>query len=384
MRILLVGDMARPHNGGANRVVVETCRLLHGAGHDVALVHQDDGPTAVDVPTHRLADGGTPESFAAVLDAVRPEVVQIHAVRRPALLAESAARRPTCVFLHDQTWFCASGDRTDRHFEACHHAHGPACLLWNYAQGCGGLSPLGNWRRWRLTGRLQVLRRLPRVRLQVASDFMARGLLENGHSPDRIDRVALFGPVPDPTPAPPPEPGLLLLPSRLVPAKGIQVAIDALALLRDLPWRLVVAGDGWHRGALEMQAGSVGLADRIRFLGEISPGELDGWYRRAAAVLFPVLRPEPFGLVGVEALAHGRPLVGFAGGGADEWMTDQAAFRVLEKTPAALADGIRRVLTEPGLAARLAAGARNTATRFLPEAYLERLLTSFERTVRGG
>ena len=53
-------------------------------------------------------------------------------------------------------------------------------------------------------------------------------------------------------------------------------------------------------------------------LRPVSP--LARWYARSQLVLFPVLRQEPFGLVGVESLAYGKPIVAFAGGAVDEWL----------------------------------------------------------------
>ena len=54
MRLLLVSDSARIHNGGANRVVVETCGLLAARGHQVAIAHVNPGTSEVDCPTFLL------------------------------------------------------------------------------------------------------------------------------------------------------------------------------------------------------------------------------------------------------------------------------------------------------------------------------------------
>lgn len=382
VRLLLLGETARFHNGGANRVVVETCDWLARAGHEVALAYQHGGPVEVGCRTFQLPEGGTTEQLAAVLAEFQPDVAQVHYVARPERLPELAASVPTCVFLHDQTWFCLCGDRADRNFTACHRPHGVACLFWNYAQGCGAKNPLLNWSRWRRTQRLMVLKSLPTARLQVASRFMTRGLGENGFDPARVDVIPLHS---EPPPAAAPtESGLLLLPTRLVPAKGVQVALEALGLLKDLPWRLVVAGDGWHRAALETQAHRLGLAERVTFLGELVPAQLAPWYARAQVVLFPVLREEPFGLTGVEALAYGKPIVAFAGGAVDEWLwPGETGLRVAERTPAAFAGALRQLLVAPSLSAAMAAAARRRYPQFHPTAYVARLGASFERTRQG-
>jgi len=318
MRVLLLGERAVYHNGGANRVVVDSCDWLQRLGHTPALIYEYGDRVDVACPAFHLPAGAPADQLAPLLDRIRPDVVQVHHVSDMDRLEFVARRLPTSVFLHDQSWFCMSGDRVDRHYSACHRPHGPACLFWNYAQGCGALKPSNNLIRWRRTGDLMRLREFAGVRVQVASRFMVRGLQENGYDLDRVDRLPLFA---DPeVPAGEVEPGVLLLPSRLLPAKGVQVAIEALAGIKGVPWRLVIAGAGWHRPALERLAHRLGVADQVEFLGEVVPADLAVWYRRAQIVLFPVLREEPFGLVGVEALAHGRPIVAFAGGGVEEWL----------------------------------------------------------------
>ncbi len=382
MRVLLLNNSARPFNGGANRVVVETCGFLQERGHEVLLAYHDEGPVAVSCPVESMPQGGKPGDLTALCRRWKPDVIQVHSVRSETLLDE-AATVPSTLFLHDQTWFCSTGDRMRRDLTPCHRPHGVSCLFWNYAQGCGRKSPWGNLLFWRRTERLQRFRALPRMRLQVASRFMREGLLENGHDPARIDLVPLYAPQPGPV-TEMVEPGLLFLPSRLVPPKGVQVALDAVAQLRDLPWRLVIAGEGWHRAALEERARALGVAERVQFLGEVSPEEIGRWYQRCEIVLFPVLRHEPFGLVGVEALSHGRPIVAFGGGGADEWLADgESAVRVGARTPEAFAGGLEELLREPARRRELAEGARRRYPPFEPDAYIVRLLASFERAIEG-
>jgi glycosyltransferase involved in cell wall biosynthesis len=379
VRVLLLGETARFHNGGANRVVVDTCEWLGRAGHEVALAYQHGGAVEVGCRTFQLPLGGTTEQLSAILDEFRPDVTQVHYVARPERLPELAARVPTCVFLHDQTWFCLCGDRADRKFSPCHRPHGLACLFWNYAQGCGAKNPKLNLELWRRTQQLGVLKSVPTARIQVASKFMTTGLRENGYDLARVDLVPLFAEPPPATADT--EPGLLLLPSRLVPGKGVQLALDALARLQPLKWRLVIAGEGWHRAALAARSRRLGIGERVTFLGELAPAELAHWYARTQAVLFPVLRQEPFGLIGVEALAYGKPIVALAGGAVDEWLwPGETGLRVDERTPEAFAAAIRELLENPLRCQAMGAAAWRRYPQFHPSAYVERLVASFEKT----
>lgn len=387
MRILLVNHTARPHTGGLNRMVVETCALLHTAGHDVALAYDDGGPATVPCAVFSLppATAAHAEMRAAVVRLIkefRPEVLQLHTAYHPFFRAEIAALAPTCRFIHDQSLFCSGGDRMTGAFAPCQRPHGLACLVWHYAQGCGGKNPLGNLARWRRVQGWCEMKTARALRLQVASEFMRRGLLENGYATERIDVLPLFA-LP-PTVASAPEPGLLLVASRLVKGKGVQVLIESLGMLRDVAWRLVVAGTGPQLGELRATVTRLGLAARVEFVGELAPRELDAWYARASVVVSPVVRPEPFGLVGVEAMARGKPVVAFAGGATEEWLTDgETGLVVREHTAAALAEALRRILGEAELRERCGQRALARSRAFAPERFVEGLVASFRRCVAG-
>ncbi len=388
MRILLVNHTARPHTGGLNRMVVETCALLHAAGHDVALAYDDGGPAAVPCPVFSLPPATVPHpemrsAVGRLLKEFRPEVLQLHTADHPFFRAEIAALAPTCRFIHDQSLFCSGGDRMTRSFAPCQRPHGLACLAWHYAQGCSGKHPLGNLSRWRRVQGWCEMKTATALRLQVASEFMRRGLLENDYAAGRIDVLPLFA-VP-PTVASAPEPGLLLVASRLVKGKGVQVLIESLGTMRDSAWRLVVAGTGPQLGGLRAAVTRLGLTERVEFVGELLPRDLDAWYARACVVVSPVVRPEPFGLVGIEAMARGKPVVAFAGGATEEWLVDgETGLAVREPTAAALGAALRRILGDAPLRERCGRNALVRSQAFAPERFVESLLASFRRCVAGG
>jgi D-inositol-3-phosphate glycosyltransferase len=131
---------------------------------------------------------------------------------------------------------------------------------------------------------------------------------------------------------------------------------------------------------LEQLSSRLGIRDQVEFTGEIPPGELERWFARAEVVLFPVLRPEPFGLIGVEALAHAKSVVAFDGGAVEEWLwPDQTGLLVAQRTPAAFAARIRELLENPARIAAMADNARARYPQFHPAAYIERLVGAYRR-----
>jgi glycosyltransferase involved in cell wall biosynthesis len=93
----------------------------------------------------------------------------------------------------------------------------------------------------------------------------------------------------------------VLVVSRLTRIKNVESAIRAVSLLDDV--RLVIVGEGPNQSRLEKMAGP-----QVEFKGKVSDRELKGLYESCDVVLFPVLS-EPFGLVPIEAMKYGKPVI---------------------------------------------------------------------------
>ena len=382
MRVLLINDAASPHTGGMNRAVVETCASLARHGHEVALAYHDDREVTVTCPTFHVPDRWPMrqrvKELMRVIDAFKPEILQSHSTKILPILPQLAEQHPICLYLHDSNWFCSSLNRMTRDYTPCHRAHGVGCLAAHYTQGCGGKNPAVNLERWKEIQERIAIRELPKVRFQVASRFMKEGLVENGFPEGRIDVIPLFAEASVTTEIV--EPGLMLIASRLAPSKGVHLAIEAAAKMIDVPWKLMIAGDGPQRAELEELARKLGVGRRVEFLGELTPDALEPWYDRAQLVVFPVLSPEPFGRVGVEAMAHGRPVVAFAGGAVEEWLCpDETGILVEKRTVGALSSAMESLLNNPARCRLMGVAARARHGDFGSEAYVERLVGAFGR-----
>jgi glycosyltransferase involved in cell wall biosynthesis len=101
----------------------------------------------------------------------------------------------------------------------------------------------------------------------------------------------------------------VLYAGELVSRKNPIALVEAMALLPDI--RLVLAGDGPERSALAGLANRLGLGPRVDFLGSVDHVKLGAAMRRAEAFCLPSLS-ESFGIVYIEALACGTPVIGFA------------------------------------------------------------------------
>ena len=149
---------------------------------------------------------------------------------------------------------------------------------------------------------------------------------------------------------------------RLVYYKGLQIA---LAALRHVPGKLLMVGDGPLESPLRAQAEELGVADRVIWLGRLTDEQVAGAYLAATALWFPsVARSEAFGLVQIEAMASGCPVINtdIPHSGVP-WVSrhEETGITIPMHNPEALAAASRRLLEEPGLRERLAAKARQRA-----------------------
>jgi glycogen synthase len=174
----------------------------------------------------------------------------------------------------------------------------------------------------------------------------------------------------------------LLYLGRLDRRKGVHVAADAL---RELPDEatLTVQGGGDEAYLRDLEA----RAPAGRLVRSSEPRErLPAVYAAADAVVFPVQWEEPWGLVPLEAMAVGRPVVATGTGGSGEYLRHEHNALVYEPrdSPSALADAVRRLAGDPELRERLRAGGYETAALFTERSYNEAIEDALDEAARAG
>jgi glycosyltransferase involved in cell wall biosynthesis len=393
MRILAVGNMyPPPHLGGYEIVWQSAMRRARSAGHDVRVLtaSRREGEEQVEEdpdvnrelelywswadhewrrlrPLERLRfERRNAAAIERHLAEFEPDVVSFWAMGAMSLSLVERVRRagiPTMLVVHDD-WL-VYGPRRDAWMR-----------LWSGRRR--PLAPLAE----ALTRIPTRFRRERRERVLANSEFILRRAREHGY---RLPNAGVVSPGIEPDllrPAPDRDWGWrLLCVGRLDRQKGTDTALDAIAELPDEA-TLVIAGSGdnGYEGELRERARRLGLSERVSFAGQVERARLAGLYEDADAVLFPVRWEEPFGLVPLEAMARGRPVLATPSGGAVEYLRDGAnALLFGADDPHALAAGVRRLAEDAPLRDRLRAGGLETAAEHTSDAFDERIVEELER-----
>lgn len=367
-------------DGGIATHVACSAAALAGAGVRVDVlvgeIHSEETPPGVALHlAPRLSDRDAPvqERLGPAL-GLEPEVAHLHRIDHPELVAQLRPRAPTLISVHGYSACTAHV----YHFgpgQECHRAHGPGCFPNLLLRGCAHmLDPRPFPGLYRDASRALEALRACDLTLSYSS-AVDRHLARNGLTDRRI--VPLFTTVKPADGAGHERRRRVVYAGRLVASKGVDTLIRAARRLPDA--QFAICGEGWQEPKLRRLAERLGVAERIDFKGWLAPEELARELAEASVVAIPSVWPEPFGLVGIEALAAGRPVVASATGGIEDWLDDGVSGLLFEAGDAdSLADRLAELLADPARQARMGeAGRRAVAERFTAQRHVAALLDAY-------
>jgi D-inositol-3-phosphate glycosyltransferase len=354
--------------GGMNVVVRHQAEALAALGHHVEILTRR---SSADMPaTRRLAAGVT----LRYLDA--GPLTTVPKGDHEDFIDEFRSRAATLApwdVIHSHHWFSGMAMLPLARRLGVPHVQS------FHSIAAGDATPLSDGERAESVGRMAGEAWLAResdavVAISAAeADTVATRL---GGSPDRITVVhpgvdgILFHPhgeSADGTAGGASDRGYAVVAGRLQPLKGLDLAIEAVALVPEhLRPELVIAGDAsadydGYVDELRQLAARHGIADGVRFIGPRSRADLAGLFRDAKVVLVPS-HSETFGLVALEAAASGVPVVAQGTGGLREAVLSGDTGLIIEsRDPQKWAEALTQVLGDPDLAGRLSAAARKRA-----------------------
>jgi len=332
--------------GGTEQYLHSICSELNSLGHRNAVMydkaHADDHADAVEnryiIPSLDDFNGRLRGEVASRVESVvkkeKPDVIYLHNIHNPDAVQLLAELAPVAKFVHDHEFYCPKGIRilNDR---LCRNSKSLICMV-NALRGngyrcMGGRSEPGMIVK---KSRQLVLNKRAHHKIKrfiVASHHMKNNLISLGYETDRIRVIPYFTDIPDgATQAN--EQHNILFAGRLSPEKGLDTFIDILALVKT-DFRCVIIGDGpsHYVSMLRERVREKGLDRNVEFLGWVDNKNLGKYYEEAAFLAVPSVWPEPFGIVGIEAMSHSRPVISFDVGGIPEWLEDNKTGFLVER-----------------------------------------------------
>lgn len=400
MRVLQISDLYPPVPGGLELAVAAISTELAGRGHEVEVLTQ-----AGAVPAGTTVEGGVvvqrvsglaskvsfgyadaalrfhppaPDPFivARVRAAVRrfrPHVVHVHGWIAYSVLAALPRRDPpVCVVgLHDYSQSCPKKTFVDRSGQPC---AGPAplkcirCSAAHFGAARGVPVALGMRAASPLYRRTDVFVANSRAVARSASGAAASASRTVVIPPPVLPAREVLG-----RPAfLPPEDGFVMFVGSLSPNKGIDVLLEAHRRT-GLGAPLVVLGSARHDSPTTWP-------EEVTVVHDVPHDQVLAAWPHAAVAVVPSVWPEPFGMVAVEAMAAGVPVVASATGGLVDIVEDGVTgLLVGPGDPAALAAATRRLVDNPGDARRMGRAGAARAGRFATARVVDDLEELYER-----
>jgi len=368
--------------GGSEVVFQYATRILREHGHQVVELSRDS--ESLNSPLKKLAALGSsvysPSAYSEarrLIETHRPDLAHVHnlypMLSTSVLSACHAAGIPVVMTVHDYKLTCPMGQ---------HLRNGSICtkcldgsVVWSAVHGCKGD---------RLTSAAYALSHgLTRLRhsyqrgvdlFLTPSRFTADYLVRAGYDGSRVVVV----PNTSDLPTDPPASGdgeYAAFVGRLGPEKGVNVLVEAAGIAK-IPTRIAGGGTIANRER---------AAENIRFVGSLSRGALPDFYRGARFLVVPSIWHEVFGMVAVEAMSLGIPVIASKIGGlADVFEDERHGIYVPPGDAAALAGAMRRLWDDPAACRRMGGEAREYALQnYSPEAFYERLMAAYQRVLDG-
>jgi glycosyltransferase involved in cell wall biosynthesis len=377
--VLLVTPVWTRDGGVATHVEASAAALARAGVEVHVLAVRDESER----PVPGVTVHASPELFRRELEPERRvgaalsreySVIHTHQFDEPQVTAYMQRRAPVISSVHGFS-NCTSGVHYFRPGEECRRAHGPGCVPNLIARGCAHTrDPRWLPRSYRRAGDARTSLRRSDLTITYSS-AIDRHMAANGVVHRAI--VPLFSTVPAAQGSGHEGRRRVLFAGRLVRPKGVDVLLRAAG---EVEAEFVICGEGKQLEALRRLARRLGVHDRVTFTGWLGAEQLARELAEASVVAIPSLWPEPFGMVGIEAFAAGRPVVASATGGVEDWLEDgRSGLCVPAGDVRALAAALSQLLADParqremGAAGRIAVG-----ERFTEERHVAALLDAYE------
>ena len=332
MKILFVNEKAG-FFGGVEQNIYDSALALEKRGHELSIAY---GEKCRDLETMILpfkfsvlcpelnavsSNGIVSDRLNSLTNDLKPDVIYIHKIPSINLLKNFIGKIRTVRMVHDHNLCCP---RHHKYFffnnRICNKPVGWFCYAdLGFLKKNPG-SPLKVGFKSIANVKKEIHANANIDKLIVGSSYMKKELEINGINSSKIITISPTYALTSNKPATPiPNNNTILFVGQLIKGKGVDILLNALSLVKE-KFYLKIAGAGNAKESLKLLTEQLNLTKNVEFLEWIPPDKISELYQRARIVVVPSRWPEPFGMVGVEAMRAGRPVVATDSGGIPDWL----------------------------------------------------------------
>ena len=401
--ILHICDWYRPL-GGAEKLMFDTLALLEDNGHKNVIVYNDtpDQQPAGTRPEYAckelqpyvphfhpgryLAQRRVRRFIKSIISKHKPDVCHIHNLQNPFLVKYLIKEIPCVRSLHDPRLYCFTEWRLLPDKSICPFPLGKECIKQKCLSPGFRVKSVHDKQAIWVVKNYKAHKKMPLMILE--SSAQIEWVLQNGYSAKQVAWLPNF------TPLKPvkevknflkkyfnPREKIVLSVGRASYEKGIHVLIQASKYIKT-KCKIIIITAGPLLVRLKRQASK--YKNRVRIIPGLSYEKTREYYAKSSVVVVPSVWLENFCLVGLEAYANMKPVIGSRIGGIQDWLKNNETGLFFEPGNAKdLASKIDEILTSPDRTKKMGyAGYERAAKYYNKELYLSRLLDIYKKGIK--
>ncbi len=395
MKIMLLAAHWGGNPGGIDRYLINVMNALNKFHHQCVFIYsvRNGTPIMQELPHFTEYQISGLEEFSSahnqpvvsqimsVAKKENPDIIFINHVNHSKLLQSLASAFPVVALFHDHRPFCLR--ETKRFYfrkKVCTKKLGVACLRYGHFIR----KPAANrrWPQWvSLFKALALLRTLRTCdHLIVTSEYFKDQLMQHRFAAQKITVLPYLTPIPElQIEETYPRAKQILFAGRIADRyKGADFILDIFRRCKT-DVRLVIVGGGAYLPTVKALCHRYGLDNRVVFAGIVPPNKMNDYFRQSLAFVMPSLWAEPFGMVGIEAMAVGTPVLAIDAGGVRQWLRHNITGYLVPWLDAdQMAERIDHLATHPEIVKEMGMAARKTAIEnYAEDRYVHSLLAIF-------